>query len=641
MTAPTDQLRGDTPLASASAAQTQSSAPPSRGDTLPPGEGAEGVDFELSMRVARGAQSGSYERQPGDPLYRPLRIFALDPSASILEGAVATVNVPFEPLEPGPRGLLLQVVDDEATGAAAPQPVDLDAKRFALEQGAAPSSTDPAFRAQMVYAVCSTTHAVFRHALGREMSWGFDRGSGEPNRLIIRSCVEQTRNAYYDPSRGELRLGAFTADDTVTGMNVAKGRVYTALIHDIVVHEMSHALLDGLRARFTYPSNADVLAFHEAFADLVAIFQRFTYRDVVRAAIERTRGEIDRAMVLTDLGRQFAQTSGFGNALRSAILDTKRKYADSLEPHERGEVLVAAVFRAYSTIFQRKAESFMRLATNGTGVLPPGDIPRELADRLSELASKLAGQFLSIIIRAIDYCPPVDITFGEYLRAVITADTDLVADDPWAYREAWVAGFRAFDITPSDVPSLAQDALRWREPDSPVPAAPRLSFAQLRFAGDPGRPADASELRAQARALGQLVADPRYRRTFGLAGRFDPELKGDVVDLPQVESVRSSRRVGPDGQVVFDLVAEVTQRRVVRPTDGAPGFDFFGGSTVIVDPKGKVRYLIRKSVLGNARLEAQRLFLSSKDNRFWMRFSDGSMMPKPQGFRMVHDATRR
>ena len=33
-------------------------------------------------------------------------------------------------------------------------------------------------------------------------------------------------------------------------------------------------------------------------------------------------------------------------------------------------------------------------------------------------------------IRALDYCPAVDITFGEYLRALITADLDAVPNDP-------------------------------------------------------------------------------------------------------------------------------------------------------------------------------------------------------------------
>ena len=41
-------------------------------------------------------------------------------------------------------------------------------------------------------------------------------------------------------------------------------------------------------------------------------------------------------------------------------------------------------------------------------------------------------------IRALDYCPPVDITFGEYLRALITADADLVPDDDRGYRVAMI-----------------------------------------------------------------------------------------------------------------------------------------------------------------------------------------------------------
>ena len=53
-------------------------------------------------------------RQPGDPLYRPLRIARFShPTASRLDGAVATVNVPYALLGPGPRGRLLEVLDQE------------------------------------------------------------------------------------------------------------------------------------------------------------------------------------------------------------------------------------------------------------------------------------------------------------------------------------------------------------------------------------------------------------------------------------------------------------------------------------------------------------------------------------------------
>lgn len=610
------------------------------------GMGVEGLDFRLSPRVRRGASAGSYEPEPDDPLYRPLRVYALDPSASALDGAVATVDVPYEPLEPGPAGRLLRIADDGLLSERPAPPLDLEDRRILIRQGRPPSTTDPGFRAQMAYAVCSTTFATFRRALGREPTWGFDRASGaDANRLIVRSCVDGSRNAYYDPNRGELRLGAFEADAVVEGRNVAGGRVATALIHDIVVHEMSHALLDGLRARFTHPSNPDVLAFHEAFADLVAIFQRFTYRDVVRAAIDEARGVVTQAALLTEIGKQFAQNAGYGSALRMAVIDPGSLRDDAEEPHERGQRLVAAVFRAFTTVYARKASRLTRLASNDSGTLPPGRIPSLLAEQLAELAARLAAQFLAICIRAIDYCPPVDITFGEYLRAVITADMDLVADDPWAYREAWIDGFGAFGIRPRGVPSLTLDALRWHGAGDDLPPIPRLAFRELRFDGDPGRPADERELLEQARALGELAGDPRHRPAFGLASGGDPDLEGDDLDLPTVESVRSLRRIGPDGQLRFDLVADVTQRRVVRPREGAPGFDFFGGSTVLIDPRGRIRYLVTKSVLHRERLAAQREFLKrnleSQESRFFEVSVGNLALPRPQGFRIVHDVSRK
>jgi len=642
MTIPIDQLPPDTPPANASVAQTRSSGAPETEPDPPQGTAVEELDFRLSPRVTNGVNGGSYERSSDDPLYRPLRVFALDPSASVLEGAIAVVNVPFEPLERGPTGTLLRVIDDGYGDEDAVKPLDLEDPRLLVSQGKQPSVTDSAFRAQMAYAVCSTTYAAFRHALGREVSWGFDRGGGDDaNRLIIRSCVSGVENAYYDPARGELQLGAFEADARPEGRNVGKGRICTALIHDIVAHEMSHALLDGLRARFMYPSNADVLAFHEAFADIVAIFQRFTYRDVVRAALEGTHGEMGSASVLTRIGQQFAQAAGFGTALRSAVLDSRKQYGRDTEPHKRGEILVAAVFRAFAIVYKRKASPLLRLATNGTGLLRPGRVPDLLGNLLAELASKLAGHFLSICIRAIDYCPPVDITFGEYLRAVITADSALVADDPWAYREAWVDGFRHHGIKPSDVVGLTQDALQWRGPDQQLPAAPRLTFAELHFNGDPGRPASEGELLTQGAALGALVGDPRYCATFGLARSGDADLDGDEVDVPNVESVRSSRRVGPDGQIVFDLVAEVTQRRVVK-RKGQPQFDFYGGATLLIDPKGRVRYLIRKSIVNRERLEKQRQFVKENRDKLFLvtPICGGMAIPRPEGFRLLHEITR-
>ncbi|UEM08420.1 hypothetical protein J4G43_026880 [Bradyrhizobium barranii subsp. barranii] len=563
-----------------------------------------------------------YQRTHQDPIHRPLRIYTLDPAASRQDGAVAVLNAPFERLRSmcernALEGSVLEVVDWDETTEQFNGPVDLDDPRILIENGRPPSPSDPQFRQQMVYAVCASTYDVFRRALGRDPCWGFRSRRGQAYaKLRIRPQAFCGRNAYYDSSAGELKFGYYAADGSVQGRNRPGGRVFTSLSHDIIVHEMTHALLDGLRPRFRLPTHPDVSAFHEGFADLVAILMHFSYSDVVRAAIERSGVTPDE--VLLSIATQFGHTTGSCRPLRSAIdpaglgqdkEGSVRRYDEvGDEPHERGSLLVTAIFEAFATILQRKTKRFIRLAR-----LAPGEAPgSELCEILADQASTLASQFLSICIRAIDYCPPFDLCFGEYLRAVITADFDLVQDDPFGYREAIIDSFARRRIYADDVPDLAEDSLLWRPPDKkgmePIEA---LHFKRLRFAGDPGRAADETELRRQAEALGSYVMRPGYARAFGCALPGDMQLNGDHIDPAVVGSIRSLRRVGPDRQVTFDTVAEITQRRWCKGSSGTFR-EVFGGSTVILGPDGSVRYVIRKCVTDQRRIEAQADHLNGK-----------------------------
>ena len=103
-------------------------------------------------------------------------------------------------------------------------------------------------------------------------------------------------------------------------------------------------------------------------------------------------------------------------------------YRTLMEPHSRGSILVAAVFEAFINIYKRRVADLLRIATNGSGILAPGNLHPDLVNRLANEASKAASHVLSMCIRALDYSPPVDITFGEYLRAIIPADIDLVTN---------------------------------------------------------------------------------------------------------------------------------------------------------------------------------------------------------------------
>jgi hypothetical protein len=53
-------------------------------------------------------------------------------------------------------------------------------------------------------------------------------------------------------------------------------------------------------------------------------------------------------------------------------------------------------------------------------------------------------------IRAIDYCPPVDLTFADYVSALLTIDQEVVPDDSrYGYRQALLKNFRAYGIKPA------------------------------------------------------------------------------------------------------------------------------------------------------------------------------------------------
>lgn len=594
------------------------------------------TSFEISARVVRQAAMRPYRRNPGEPQYRPLRVFTLDPSVSDRLGGVGIVNVPYEKLSVGPVGALFDVRCDRVPSPLSAEPLDLDDPLLLLSSGLTPTPGNGRVHLQMVYAVCSLTYAAFRRALGRDISWATTPPERGAHRLVVRPFGFRGRNAGYSRERGDLSFGYYRAGDAPAGFTVKKGLICTSLSHDIIAHETTHALLDGLRESFIVPTNVDVPAFHEGFADLVALFLHFTYADVVEKAIRDAHVNAEGLSLLTDLAREFGYTRGKRgrkSALRSGIdvnglaafdSDTPpdaaggpKGYDPNLEPHLLGSVLVSAVFEAFMTVVRRKTDRYFRIA----GLEPSefGDRPlsEPLVKALASEASDVASQFLSICIRAIDYCPPADIELGEYLRALITADGDLEQSDKWGFREALMRSFRRRQIFPDHVSFMTEDAVRWKGPDRLI-SIPGLAFRSLRFEGDPGQPANARELTRQATVLGRAVTDPANAKIFQLVSPGTRLPKGVVqASPPMVQSVRVARRVAPDGRVVFDLVGEVTQSCTVRRNNEL--FDMNGGTTVVINPDGEVRYAIYKRFGSEGRQARQHAAMRGPLAEFWKK----------------------
>ena len=416
------------------------------------------------------------------PIFRRLRGYSFDPSLSVqLDTALfneAVFKIRWEgQLQPGPVGEYLEVVDFDPASNCFYEPVDLNDAYILAQDGLLPSESDPQFHQQMVYAVAMTTIQNFEKALGRKALWSSFRDNKERDflqRLRIYPHALRQANAYYSPVKKALLFGYFPASSNNPGDHFPNGMVFTCLSHDIVAHETTHALLDGMHRRFIEASHPDTLAFHEAFADIVALFQHFSFPEVLRQQIAKTRGDLASQSLLGQLAQQFGKAIGHYGALRDAIgeFDKKEKvwkqrqpdpndYQTEQESHARGAILVAAVFEAFLSIYKRRVADLLRIASNGTGVLIPGELHPDLVNRLADEAAKSAKQVLNICIRALDYCPPVDINFGDYLRAIITADTDLVPDDDLGYRIAFIEAFRRRGIYPRDIRVLSEQSLCW------------------------------------------------------------------------------------------------------------------------------------------------------------------------------------
>ncbi len=603
----------------------------------------------LQVVGARVAQPIPHPPVPKPPRRR-LNVFAFDPgyASRMATRAVAStkVAVEWEPgLKPGPVGEFVEVVDVDPASDRVYAPIDLNQPEVLAQDGLPPSEGSPQFHQQMVYAVAMRTIGHFRAALGRQPLWASRivdvpkpgaPGKTRPEHRFVRRLriyphALRQANAYYSPELKALLFGYFRAQEPGAVEVLQGGMVFTCLSHDVVAHETTHALLDGLHPYWHDFTNPDVPAFHEAFADLVALFQHFTMPDALLSAIRQARGKgVALGRALGQLAKQFGQAVGGHGALRNALgrEGEVTDYSPAKEAHALGEVLVAAVFDAWRAVYQDRTADLVRLATNGTGVLPLGDIPYDLARRLAEEAAKLAGHFLNICIRALDYCPPVDPTFGEYLRAMITADQDLVRDDPRGYRTALVEGFRRRGIRPPDVLTWSPEAMVWEGP----PADVKNSGLNAALAGmadhwqvDGDRLVAWRACRRDAVRLHDFLCKPGQAALRAALGLLEPRRELVVGKMHgtsggiEVHSVRPLRRVGPDGQVVSDLVIVLTQSWT--PQGAAEGVR--GGCTLIWDrTMQEVRYAIYKRV-GHRRRTAEqfdyRMAMAASGNDYGAR----------------------
>ena len=490
----------------------------------------------------------------------------------------ARVKIPAETLSDGPVGYRVEVIDYDATNDTyyKPQPLprasgdEVPFENFSDAQ----LLGNPLFHRHNAYALVMRTLARFEFALGRRMSWGFGG-----HQLKVAPHAFADANAFYSEDDHALLLGYFPGRE---------GMVFTSLSHDVVVHETTHALVDGLRKRYTEPSSPDQAAFHEGFADLVALLSVFSLPGIVewlidltetgtpskRLDVRRLTSKALRDSMLFGLAEEVGREAGGvrGQALRRSLeLDPSPRYLDLeefQEEHRRGEILVAAMLTAFIDMWTHRLEDLVE--------------GRKFVDRSRaiEEGADVADTLLTSAVRALDYAPPVDLTFGDYLSALLTADREIRPTDArYELRDRVARSFRAYGIQPA---SPEKDGCWSRAPE---------------------------ELDNQRVHFEAMQRDPDEVFHFLWENRKALHLHPDAYTA--VSPVRPCVRVGPDGFVLHETVCEYIQilepfafeleRLRIRKPGGMPDekkLKLFGGGTLIFDEYGRLKYEIYNPVSG-------------------------------------------
>lgn len=577
-----------------------------------------------------------------------MTIVAQDPSVGDERGILrATVPVPADRLEPGPRSHRFQVIDYDATARVLLAPATLtggDGEAGNWEwvepdsfsgRSDAELLSDPAFHAQNAYAIAARTLAAFESAIGRRLNWGFP---GHELYLVPHAMAEA--NAYYADDVRAVLLGYLPvkarqgARARPRALRIARaGRldpdaVYTCLSHDVIAHETTHAVLDGLRHRFLMPGLPDQPAFHEGLADIVALLSVFSMAEVVQRLLGEANLEgriADQSVTDQELKHSalftLAEQVGSvlkderGSALRDSItLRPSTRWATDPrygEPHSRGEILVWIILETLARIWRQRLKD----------ITFAGSV--NLA-RAAEEGATAAQHLLGMCVRAIDYLPPVEFEFPDFLGALLVSDAEMVPDDKHGYRDAVRSAFAQWGIQARDthIADLSHSSL--------TPIYRNLSYTALR--------SDTDEVfRFIWENLELLEVDPRF--------------------YIHVEHVRPSVRVGPDGMIVAETVAEYIQflegtpgglsraigLRMPRDVPSGTRVRVLGGGTIVFDQFGRAKYHHRKDIRDTTRQRRRLNYLINNGllDGDSLGVSDG--MPEGQRFAILHqpDTDRR
>jgi hypothetical protein len=261
-------------------------------------------------------------------------------------------------------------------------------------------------------------------------------------------------------------------------------------------------------------------------------------------------------------------------------------------------------------------------------------------------------------MESTDYLPPVDPTFSDFLRAMVTADFELNRADDSGLRAAIIESFRQRGIRPEAVGSLAVPSLLLpaenvsrTPPDgeladivrnllrfgaqqldrnySPPPESPQRKRRSPKKLEAPSQwvvqqnvalvgPEDAGGdvldvvteedepeqiLRDVASRLGSWANNTEYLAPDGRPRNNREYLKLHPDLKVAVRGFHPVHRIAPSGELLIEMVAHFVQTWRGTSGEDLGGLKYRAGVTMIVNIDGHVRYLIKKPFIDKRRAD--------------------------------------
>jgi hypothetical protein len=327
--------------------------------------------------------------------------------------------------------------------------------------------------------------------------------------------------------------------------------------------------------------------------------------DSQRIALENLDVKALRESVILGLGEEFGQELDGGvtgirkTALRRSVkmeppaemvpprpANYYLNYEEFKEPHRRGELLVAAMMNAFLLIWRERLKGLGAATIPGSNRQPASErfLDRQ---RVVEEGAAVAEQLITMSIRALDYTPPTDLEFCDFLSALLTGDYEIRPDDSkYDFRKTLKESFLAYGMAPTSKYGGDEEGI-WEPPNH------TLRYDRTRFES--------------------LTRDPDEVFRFIWENREALGLEAGA--YTKVLSVRPCMRTNPDdGFVLRETVAEYYQQLnimaeelkqygIKTPTGMPADFEvtIYGGGSLIFDEFGRVKFHVRNRILNPER----------------------------------------